>query len=129
MKTRSRRCRQSGFSLFELLIFISILGILVGIVLPSALAGDDFKAAKDRRNAQELVSVCTCAQVAGLNFVIAGDVPATIQNIRIGGEPADGSFKGRKFFVSGMKDSDAEAAAQYLDIENGSLIYRLNKKS
>jgi hypothetical protein len=122
------RCR-SGFSLFELLMFIAILGILVGIVLPSALAGDDFKAAKDRRNAQELVSVCTCAQVAGLNFVIAGDVPATIQNLRIGGAPAEGSFKGRKFFVSGMKASDAEDAAQYLDIENGSLIYRLNKKN
>jgi len=67
--------------------------------------------------------------VAGLNFVIAGDVPATIQNLRIGGAPAEGSFKGRKFFVSGMKASDAEDAAQYLDIENGSLIYRLNKKN
>lgn len=129
MKTHQLTRRPPGFSLFEVMMFIGIIGVLVGIVLPSALTSDDFKTTKNRRNAQELASVCTCAQVAGLNFVIEDDLLATIRNIRLGGSPADGSFLGRKFCVSGLDDADVEATAKHLEIENGSLIYRLSKKS
>lgn len=120
--------RKPGFTLFEVLMCVAILGILLGVVLPTALVGNDFNTSKDRRNAQELVSVCTCAQVAGLNFVITDDVAATIQNLRIGGSPTEGSFKGRKFFISGLNDEDAMGAAQYLDVESGILVYRHDKK-
>lgn len=126
MNTKQLSLRRSGFSLLEVILFLGIIGVLVGIVLPSALAGDDYKATKNRRNAQELVSVCTCAQAAGLNLIIEGDLVATVQNIRVGGSPSAGLFKGRKFFVSGINDADVEAAAQLLAIENGSLICRLN---
>jgi len=129
MRTTYRRFHRSGFSLFELLMCLALLGILLGIVLPAALAGDDFKTTKDRRNAQEFVSVCTCAQVAGLNFVISDDVNATIENIRIGGAPTEGSFKGRKFYVAGLMDEDVVGAARFLEIESGILVYRHDKKS
>jgi prepilin-type N-terminal cleavage/methylation domain-containing protein len=129
MTAQPRSRYTSGFSLFELMICIGILGILLGIVLPSVLAGDDFKTTKDRRNAQELVSVCTCAQVAGLNFIISDDVGATIENLRMGGAPTEGSFKGRKFYIAGMKDEDAEGASRFLDIESGILVYRHDKRS
>ena len=90
------------------------IGILLGIVLPCALAGNDFKTTKELRNAQELVSVFTCAQVAGLKFIISDDVGDTIANIRMGGAPTEGSFRGRKFYIAGINDEDAEGASRFL---------------
>jgi hypothetical protein len=66
------------------------------------------------RNAQEIVSVCTCAQVAGLKFIINDDVGDTIANIRMGGVPTEGSFRGRKFYIAGINDEDAEGASRFL---------------
>lgn len=125
----SRSPQAKGLTLFELLIAISLLGILFGLVLPMALRGSDFNSARDRRNAQELASICTCAQVAGLNFVIDGDLRATISNIRLGGSPTEGVFKGRRFVVSGIRDEDAVSCQKYLSLENGNLVYQHDPKS
>lgn len=61
---------RSGFSLFEVLMFIAVLGVILGIVVPMLSADTDaIYAARDRRNAQELCSTCVMAQAAELDFV------------------------------------------------------------
>lgn len=114
-----------GFSLFELLMFLSILGILTALAVPG-LAGQQeaFKSARDRRNAQEIVTVCTAAKAAGLDFVAAGDLDTTIRNVIQGGTPSHGVLKGKMFRITSLDDASAAAAARFLAIEHGQLIYR-----
>lgn len=118
----SRR-RSSGFSLFEMLMFVAVLGVLIGIVVPMLGQNDAIYAARDRRNAQELSSVSMMAQAAGLNFVQDKDVIDTVRAIVRGGMPMRGAMKGRVFVVPGLSEEDIKGAAKYLSIQGGELRY------
>lgn len=114
-----------GFSLFELLMFLSILGVLTALAVPGlANQHEAFKNTRDRRNAQEIVTVCTAAKAAGLDFVAHGDLDTTIRNVMRGGTPSHGVLKGKVFKVTSIDDASAAAAARFLAIEQGQLIYR-----
>ncbi|MDB6118282.1 MAG: hypothetical protein JWO08_2063 [Verrucomicrobiaceae bacterium] len=125
MKTRFSTSRiQGGFSLFEMLLVVSLIGIMTAIVVPTMTSHSQYEAARNRRNAQEMTAICASAQVAGLNLVIPGDLEATVRNILTGGAPSDGIFKGQRFRASGMKEADAMKALSYLQLQGSSLFYQ-----
>ena len=114
---------RSGFSFFEMLMCIAVLGVILGLTVPMLGNSDAIYAARDRRNAQELSATSMMAQAAGLNFVQDDNVLDTVRAIVRGGMPVRGSMKGRIFVVPGLSDEDIKAAAKYLNIQNGELRY------
>lgn len=127
MKTRTQtstyRRSRSAFSLFEVLMFVAILGVMVGIAVPMMSPGDNVYAARDRRNAQELCSICMMAQAAQLNFVQDDSVLDTVHAIVRGGMSVRGSMRGRVFVVPGLSEEDMKGAAKYLRVKDGQLLY------
>ncbi|MDB6139854.1 MAG: Prepilin-type N-terminal cleavage/methylation protein [Verrucomicrobiaceae bacterium] len=114
----------AGFSLFEVLLVVALIGIMTAIVVPTMTGNNQYEAARNRRNAQEMTAVCASAQVAGVDLVVPGDLEATIHNILAGGAPASGVFKGQKFRASGIDEPDALKAITYLQLQGSSLIYQ-----
>lgn len=114
---------QRGFSLFEVLMFIAILGVMTSLAVPMLLQSDSVYAARDRRNAQELSSTSMMAQAAGLNFVQGDDVVETLRALARGDAPAKGPLKGRLFMVPGLSEEDLARAAKFLTIRDGQLQY------
>lgn len=93
----SRPGLAAGFSLIELLVVISVIGIIVAFALPS-ISGvkDEAQFNKDRRNAQSIANIVTEAVAAGYkgtNWTNLSDVisAATGTSISVtthrGGEP------------------------------------------
>ena len=115
---------RSGFSLFEVLMCIAVIGVITAIVVPLWGQTESIYAARYRRNAQELAAMSLMAHSAGLNFIQEGeDVTETARAIVRGGMPLQGSMKGRRFIVPGLSEEDIEGAAKFLVIKNGELIY------
>ena len=127
MKTRTFKSTRSGFSLFELLTTIAIIGVLGSLAI-TAFGGQRgaFENTRDRRNAQEVAQVCMTANAAGLNFLVAGNIENTIRKAVLGGSPSEGSFSGKLFKAGAMTDEDILGAARFLEIKNGELSYRYN---
>lgn len=125
MKMNKRTAPASpGFSLFEVLVFVAILGVMLGIAVPMFSQNDGVYAARDRRNAQELASVSMTAQAAGLNFVQNDSVVDSVRAIVRGAMPLHGAMKGHMFVVPGLSDEDIVGASKFLRIQAGELRYR-----
>lgn len=121
---KSQQCRAcSAFSFFEVLIFIAIIGVLVGMAVSMIGQNDAVYAARDRRNAQELCSTCMMAKAADLNFVQGESVIDTVHAIVRGGMSVRGAMRGRVFMVPGLSDEDIQGAAKYLQVQDGQLFY------
>ncbi len=116
------RCR-AGFSLFEVLMFVAIIGVISGIAVPMLTQDDAIYAARDRRNAQELCSTCMMAQAAQVDFVQDDSVLDTVRAIVRGGMSARGAMRGRVFVVPGLSEEDMKGAAKYLRVRDGQLLY------
>lgn len=114
----------SGFSLFEVLVVVALLGIMTAIVVPVLTSSSQYETARNRRNAQEMSAVCAAAQAAGLNLVVPGDVAATVRKILAGGSPVAGPFKDKRFGATGLTEPDALKAVTYLQLQNDSLLYQ-----
>lgn len=112
-----------AFSLFEVLMFVAILGVMVSLTIPMFGNVDTMYATRDRRNAQELASICMTAQAAGLDFVQGGSVLDTVREIVRGGMPVRGALRGHLFVVPGLSEEDIAGAAKYLIIQEGELRY------
>ena len=129
MKTHSsrliKRTRQAGFSLFEMLLVVAVIGVLSAIVVSSFSQGkrDVVVETVNRRNAQAFATIATCAQISGANPVIDTNVLATMQRIVVGVTPTSGPMSGKTLRISGMNSNDLAGAAYYLRIANGQLLY------
>ncbi|MDI1311137.1 type II secretion system protein [Prosthecobacter sp.] len=121
--TSKQRRSASAFSLFEVLMFIAIIGVMVGMAMPMLGQSDAVYAARDRRNAQELCSTCMMAQAAELNFVQDESVIDTVRAIVRGGMSVRGAMRGRVFVVPGLSDEDIQGAAKFLRVQDGQLMY------
>lgn len=121
--TATKRRALSAFSLFEVLLFTAILGVMVGMVIPMIGQNDAAYAARDRRNAQELCSTCMMAQAAELNFVQGDSVIETVRAIVRGGMSVRGAMRGRIFVVPGLSNEDIQGAAKFLKLQDGQLLY------
>lgn len=112
-----------GFSLFEVLMVIAVIGVMASLAVPMISQSESAYAARDRRNAQELASTCAMAQAAGLDFVKGDDVLDTIRALVRGDMPAKGALKGHLFIVPGLSEEDMASASRYLDVDEGRLRY------
>lgn len=118
------RCQQ-GISLFEMLMSISIIGVMCSLALPLFGAQQDvFSSMKAKRNAQELVTECTVARAAGVNFVVPGDLDATLTNLKSGSRATAGAFAGREFGIKTLSAEDLLVSKAYLKLHNGDLMIR-----
>ena len=123
--SHTRKKKIQGFSLVEMLTTIAVLGVLTSIALLSMSSiNQNSLDTRDRRNAQELAMICNTAQAAGVDFVVDGDLEATIKNVVAGGSPTDGAFQGRFFGLKGMAPSDQENAKRFLELNNRLLSYK-----
>lgn len=123
-----RRSLLRGFSLVEVLIAIAIVGIL-GSVAINHLATDHkvYETARNRRNAQEVASLCTMAYNAGVSFAVPNDPVQTTRNAVAGAAATNGSFAGQTFRLPGLQEEDILAASYYLDVEGSAVIYVVDR--
>jgi prepilin-type N-terminal cleavage/methylation domain-containing protein len=121
--------RRSGFSLFEMLLVIAIIGILSAIVIGSLSQPnrDVIVETVNRRNAQAFATIALCAQLAGADPVVGTDVQASMQQVVNGVTPVAGPMTGQSFRIYGVGPDDIAGAAYYLRIANGQLLYMDNE--
>ncbi len=133
---RILRSDQSGGKKVAAIVFSGcVLGFFV-LLLPISVATpkmgrihDSANESRDRRNAQQLASVCNAAQAAGLDFVKGDSVLATVAAIVAGGTIDDpkSQFQGTFFGVPNLAEAEQERAMEFLAIANGMLIYQENE--
>ncbi|MFV1995688.1 MAG: hypothetical protein ACC661_09645, partial [Verrucomicrobiales bacterium] len=99
--------------------------IIAAIAVPNiGRINDAANESKNKRNAQNLASVCAAAQAAGLDFV-AADVPLTTTAVILGatvnetGNPFNGTF----FGVPNLGANEKTGAEVYLGVTSGVLTY------
>lgn len=115
----------AGFSLVELLTIIAILGLLAAIMIPNiAATNESARNTVARRNAQNLASIYSCGEIAGVDWG-ASDVASATTNVLAGKAAGDGAFAGKVFKAAGLKPEDLTLAQRYLrwDSENTTLSY------
>ena len=114
-----------GLTLVELMMTVSIIGIVAAMAIPSmaSLHGGEVSETRHRRNAQEIAAVFVTAQAAGLDFASSGSLEQTIRSVITGGSPTEGPFRGKLYVVRGLLDEDVVAVQRYLSLENGVLCY------
>ena len=104
---------------------IAVLGIMCSLAMP--LFGgqqEAFLSIKAKRNAQELVSECMAAQASGVNFVVVGDLEATLVNLKAGAVATTGVFKGRQFGIRGMSVEEIGLSKGMLAERAGVLVIK-----
>lgn len=122
--------KNSAFSLVEMLVVIAVIGILAAIAVPNiGKINGAAEASKNRRNAQQLASVCNAAQAAGHNFITSSDdvVADVAARIVTGATITDGSspFQGSFFGVPNLSGTELTEACTYLSIsaDGSTLVY------
>ena len=119
MKTKSSLKLRLGFTTSEMLLAIGVMSVIASLVIPLLATNGSLAHAQDKRNAQMFASICFRAQESGVNFVAPTGVPATVQNLLVGGQTSTGQH----FRVIGLTPAEVEAAARHLRIQGGNLVY------
>ena len=121
----SKECQALGFSLFEMLVVVAVVGILSGVAI--SWYGGNTQAAIQRvihqRNAQEIVSMGVCATMSGANFVVQNNKLATAVNLIVGVTGQQGIWKGQLFRLGGLNPADLPGAMPFVKYDNGLLLY------
>lgn len=121
------RSSESGLSLIELLVAVAIMGILLNMALMTfGGAREGAENQRDKRNAQEIASVAASANAAGAQFVVSGDLQATIQQLRQGTTPSNGAFRDRTFRITNIPDAEIQSAMRYLALNNDMVQFRMD---
>ncbi len=118
-----------GYSLFEMLTFVCILGIMITIALPLFATTKGAQQATDQRNAQHFCSLASAANAAGAEVLDSEtkgsqkEIIEALKQIRQGVEVKRGPLKGRIFKLPNVNDEEIEGASRYIAIDGGSMIY------
>ena len=125
----ARRTSRKGFSLFEVLVCLGIVGIMASIALNSLTQSkrDLVIETMNRRNAQAFATIATCAQCAGVDPIDSSGLEGTLKNIIAGVTVTSGPLEGRTFRINGLSTTDIPGAAYYLKQTDGKLIYEADK--
>ena len=67
---------------------------------------------------------CTAAQAGGVDFVVPGDLDATLVNLKAGAVATTGVFKGRQFGIRGMSMEEIGLSKALLEVRSGVLVIR-----
>lgn len=114
----------SAFSLFEMLMFLSIVGILVTMAIPLFGNTEPANRSKDQRNAQSFCFLASAAQAAGANITSGTtDVEVVLRRLIDGVTVTSGPLSGRTFKFPDATDEVVTYASEFLKLHNGSLIY------
>ena len=117
-----------GFSLFEMLIVVAVIGILSSLIIQT-LSGsltDTVRQVHDRRNAQEIAGLATSAQAAQADFIEEDNLRATVENLIDGVEVTDGAFRDSVFRLENrLSEGDLTAALKFLSLAGGEVRLRI----
>ena len=116
--------RSTGFSLFEMMTFVCILGILIALAMPLFGNTKDIEQAAAKRNAQNFCTLAYSASAAGLN-IAAGttDVTVVLKRLTNGITITKGALKGREFKLPNLSEEDIQQASTFVHLENGELRF------
>lgn len=118
-----------AFSLLEMLIVIGILGIL-GAAALTFFGGSQHEAlieVRDKRNAQEVVSLTMGAVAVGAPVIAPGDMRTTIDNLLKGTQASTGAFAGRTFRLSQLNEEEISGAMKYLKWQDEQPVFQQAK--
>lgn len=116
--------RTSGFSLFEMLTFVCILGIMVSLALPLFGNTKEIEQAAAKRNAQSFCTLAYSASAAGLNVAAdTTEVEIVLNRLTKGITITRGALKGREFKLPNMSEQDVKEASAFVHLEKGELIF------
>lgn len=120
----SSKASRSGFSFVEMLIVVVVVGIMAAVAIAQLGAQRKvFQDTRNRRNAQELMSMCQSAKAAGIVFAATNDPVQTARNAAAGATAAKGIFAGKTFKLPGLTDDEVVEAAYYLDVSGEEVTY------
>ena len=116
--------RTSGFSLFEMMTFVCILGIMISLAMPLFGNTQAIEQATAKRNAQSFCTLAYSASAAGLN-IAAGtkDVSVVLKRLAKGITITKGALKGREFKIPNMTEEDIQEASLFVHLEKGELRF------
>jgi prepilin-type N-terminal cleavage/methylation domain-containing protein len=116
--------QNEGFSLFEMLTVVCILGIMIAMAIPAFGNSHAARQAKDQRNAQGFCSLAMAASAAGIQIAQGTQDPkVALQRLVEGVTVTKGPLKGRLFILPHVTTEDVAGASQFVRIVNGELQY------
>lgn len=117
--------QRAGFSLFEMLIVVSILGILLTLALPAFSSTQATEEVTHQRNAQTICSLAMAANAAGVAISSGtSEVSVILKRLSDGVTVTRGPLAGRIIKVPAMSEYFLSGASQYISLsQNGDLIY------
>ena len=121
---KPRHCDR-GFSLVEILVILSVVGILAAIALP-ALAEilDNTASSKNKRNAQSIATLHAGARASGATF--ASSTKSGIVSELLQGKPGLGGLSGTIFRIP-LTQAEAGRALAWLTYDPSSKELRFDK--
>lgn len=115
--------KQHGFSMIEMLVVISIIGIIVAMALPSMTGiASQAEFARDQRNAQTIASVAASAVASGYPATNFNSEEQAI-NLLTQGIEVTNNGQVMRFEVTSLSTNEQASARHFLSLTNGMLVH------